>query len=387
VGEDDVRGGPSVLLVSAFDPHAIGNGSSARARRWCEALAGGAHFDAVVVPVVASDPASPYRRVRLPDDDECARGAVHLAGPRWRDWMVRSAPLPAMADRAPAWLGRTLLEGMSWRPDVVVAFKMSVALVAADLAFECGAPLVVDLDDDEPSLAVPGAERDALERLVRGVGDLATLITVASESDRAQVQARVAAPVVVVPNVVPLPEPATDRRAGRALYVANFGYPPNRESARWLFDEVVPRATGLERLDVVGAGSEAVVPAGHAVAVAHGRVADLEPFYRSAAVVVCPVLRGSGTSIKVLEAMAHECPVVTTSVGARGLAIEDGRHAVVTDDPADFAAAVSRWCRLDPAAREVAAAGRRLVEQRYSLAAGATAMRAVVTSALTTGPR
>ena len=373
-----------VLLVSAFDPWAVGNGSSMRARRWCDALQGAAgQFHAVVVPVVASDAASPYPRIELPDDHALVRHAALLMQPRWRDWMVRAAPLPPSAARAPAWMGRGLLGQLPWRPQLVVAFKQAVAPMAADLALECGAPLLVDLDDDEPALAqrAGAADAAALERLTRGVGELAAVVTVASPDDAEAVRGRVAAAVQVVPNCVDVPDPSPPAGVpGRALYVANFGYGPNREAARWLRDRVLPLVHGLRGLSVVGAGSEALgfVEPVHGL----GRVPQLAEHYAAVSVVLCPLLAGSGTSIKVVEALAHGRAVVTTSAGARGLGLVPGEHAAVSDDPIGFAADITRLLGRPEEAAAMGARGRAWVQANYSTATGTGAMVAAATAAL-----
>lgn len=378
--------GRRVLLVSAFDPWAVGNGSSLRARRWCDALAAavapGGHLDVVVVPVVHSEARSPYRRLALPTDDDVIAGAPRLLTPRWREWMVRVAPLPAAASRAPAWLGDEVLAGLAAAPDLVVAFKMAVAPAAAHAAMECGVPLVVDLDDDEAALAAGRGDPQgpALERLLRGVGDLATVVTVASPDDLEPVQQRVMAAVHLVPNVVDVPALLPAAPAGTAVYVANFGYRPNQEAATWLRDEVVPGVRGLTRLSVVGAGGDRINwrPPTQAA----GRVPDVRPWYAGAAVAVCPVLSGGGTSIKVIEAMAHGRAVITTPVGARGLGLRPGEHAVVAPDAAAFAAA---WTRLatDPrAAAVLGERGRAFVSERYSPEVGAASMSAAAGAAV-----
>ncbi|MDP2292326.1 MAG: glycosyltransferase family 4 protein [Actinomycetota bacterium] len=372
-----------VVLLTAFDPWAVGNGSSMRARRWCEALESCGSLQVRVVPVVASNSASPYVRVILPDDDEAARNVAHLMSVRWRDWMVRAAPLPPAAASAPAWLGSALVAELPWKPDVVVAFKMAVAPMAADLAQECGVPLVVDLDDDEAELARACGDEQAaaLERLLQGVGELAVTVTMASPLDAATVAPRVRAAVQVVPNTVELPDlPEAAGMRGRALYVANFGYRPNREAARWLLDAVVPHIEGLQQLTLVGALGDRL-DAGAPV-VALGRVDDPATHYRDASVALCPVLTGSGTSIKVIEAMAHGRAVVTTSVGARGLGLVPGEHAVVVDHATDFAAAVTRLLADPDSAAALGIRGRAVVAARYSAAEGVAAMTAAVGAAV-----
>ena len=58
-----------------------------------------------------------------------------------------------------------------------------------------------------------------------------------------------------------------------------------------------------------------------------GRVDDIAPYYRRTAVFVAPVLQGSGTRLKILEAMASGCPVVSTTIGAEGLGRDRRRGA------------------------------------------------------------
>ena len=130
---------------------------------------------------------------------------------------------------------------------------MAVAPVAADLAIECGVPLVVDIDDDEAGMeaALGGRHADALERLLQGTAELATVLTVASPLDVAAVAARVAPPVLVVPNVVELPSPLPPGTPGRVMYVANFNYGPNQHSARWLDQHVLPLLREVDELSLI----------------------------------------------------------------------------------------------------------------------------------------
>ena len=80
---------------------------------------------------------------------------------------------------------------------------------------------------------------------------------------------------------------------------------------------------------------------------------SLVPYLQRARISLVPLLHGAGTKRKVLQALAAGTPTVTTSVGAEGLEIRDGKHALIADDPAAFAAAVERllhdpelWARL-----------------------------------------
>ncbi len=61
-----------------------------------------------------------------------------------------------------------------------------------------------------------------------------------------------------------------------------------------------------------------------------------------ASVAVVPIRYGSGTRVKILESFAHRVPVVSTTLGAEGLDVEDGVHLLLADGPEEFAAATVR---------------------------------------------
>lgn len=96
-----------------------------------------------------------------------------------------------------------------------------------------------------------------------------------------------------------------------------------------------------------------------------GRVEDVRPYLAEAAVVVVPLRIGSGTRLKVLEALAMSKAVVSTSVGCEGLDVKDGEHLLIADEPAAFSAAVNRLLRDPAGAARLGQRGRALVESRY----------------------
>ena len=100
-----------------------------------------------------------------------------------------------------------------------------------------------------------------------------------------------------------------------------------------------------------------------------GLVDDVrEPLSRYA-VFVCPILSGSGVRVKLLEAFAAGIPVVSTKVGAEGLARQDGEFCALADDPKDFAERVLALLEDPQAAAEMAARARAEVEARWDMEA------------------
>jgi polysaccharide biosynthesis protein PslH len=138
--------------------------------------------------------------------------------------------------------------------------------------------------------------------------------------------------------------PETGREGGRTLaFIANFGYEPNVDAARFLCRELLPRIRAQVpsvRLLLVGNAPPAslIKLARRQGAIVTGRVEDVAPYIQTADVIVCPLRVGGGMKVKVLEALRAGKPLVTTSVGGQGLNLDGA--AVVADDPGKFAAAV-----------------------------------------------
>ena len=139
------------------------------------------------------------------------------------------------------------------------------------------------------------------------------------------------------------------------LFLGSFRHLPNVEALQWFLHEVFPRIRKEEpraRLVIVGSDP----PPRHSLRDSEaiemiGFVEDVrEPLMRYA-LFVCPILAGSGVRVKLLEAFAAGIPVVSTRLGAEGLADKDGDICALADDPAGFAGHVVRLLRNPEEAR------------------------------------
>ena len=136
------------------------------------------------------------------------------------------------------------------------------------------------------------------------------------------------------------------RKPAVALFQATFDYAPNIDAADWLVTEVAPRLRALLadlEIRLVGKPVPGVkrYHSPPAVTVV-GAVPTMAPELSRADIVVVPIRYGSGTRLKILESFAHRVPVVSTTIGAEGLDVEDGVHLLLADDPDAFAAACER---------------------------------------------
>jgi glycosyltransferase involved in cell wall biosynthesis len=100
-----------------------------------------------------------------------------------------------------------------------------------------------------------------------------------------------------------------------------------------------------------------------------GFVDDVQPLLSSCAVFVCPVRSGSGVRVKLIEAFASGIPVVSTRVGAEGLAREDGEFCALADDPPTFAARTVQLLEDAALAAQMAERARLEVEANWDAAA------------------
>jgi len=202
----------------------------------------------------------------------------------------------------------------------------------------------------------------------------ADLVLTMSETDRRTLGAYTA-----IDHVVPIPNgvdcarfafAAEGREPDTILFVGFFRHEPNVEAVRFFCREVLPlvrRARPGVLFRIVGAyPPEVVRRLGEAPGVEiTGRVDDIGAYYRRSALFVAPVLQGSGTRLKILEAMASGCPVVSTTIGAEGIDLVDGEHVLLADGAAAMAAAVVRLL-ADPAlAAALARRARDLAAARY----------------------
>ncbi|MGH2555387.1 MAG: glycosyltransferase, partial [Actinomycetota bacterium] len=96
-----------------------------------------------------------------------------------------------------------------------------------------------------------------------------------------------------------------------------------------------------------------------------GAFDDPEPLYRRARAFIEVARGGSGTRLKVLNALARGLPVVTTPDGAEGLDIRPGVHALVGSTPAELSDALARVMSDDAIWASLADNGRRIVRERY----------------------
>jgi glycosyltransferase involved in cell wall biosynthesis len=96
-----------------------------------------------------------------------------------------------------------------------------------------------------------------------------------------------------------------------------------------------------------------------------GFVEDVRPYIINANVCIAPLTRGSGTRLKILEYMAMSKPVVSTTIGAEGLKVENNKNILIVDDWSEFADKIIDLLNDEERAKTIGENGRKLVEEKY----------------------
>jgi glycosyltransferase involved in cell wall biosynthesis len=188
----------------------------------------------------------------------------------------------------------------------------------------------------------------------------------------------------VVPNAVDTSffSPGSSPRDPRTmLFYGTLSYFPNLDGLLFFLREVMPivrRMSPEVRLRIVGASPPDALRRFEAPDVTFtGFVPDLRVELERAGVVIAPLRIGGGTRLKVLEAMAMAAPLVSTTLGAEGLSVTNGRELLLADTAQRFASDIVRVLRDKDLGTELGRAGRHLVETSYDWRASARALEAL----------
>jgi glycosyltransferase involved in cell wall biosynthesis len=256
---------------------------------------------------------------------------------------------------------------------------------------------IIDLDDIEhrrmararlfaPPRGLLGAAEEAYRiALYRWIelswarGFLATVVC--SEADREYLIGEGLDNVVVIPNGVSAGSPPVAAPGGIArrrapgtplklVFLGNLAHPPNLDAIGHFVADILPGLRAADpgtTFDVLGpAATPGVREQFAGQATFRGFVPDLKAALDQYDMLVAPIRYGSGTRVKLLDAMACGIPIVSTGPGAEGLPVVDGRHLLLADGPGEFVRKVL-LLKADPALGEqLARSGAALVASQFT---------------------
>ena len=214
----------------------------------------------------------------------------------------------------------------------------------------------------------------AFQRYERVLSPKFDAVTCTSDIDAAVFQRHCTEDVIeIIPNGVDVAhyQPNFSAEApAHLIYIGSMDWYPNEDAVSFFADEVLPKIHAEVpdvKFSIVGGNPSARVQklAEKEGIVVTGRVPEIKPYFAEATVFVVPLRIGSGTRLKILEALAMGKAIVSTSVGAEGLDLKDGEEIFIADESTAFADAVTRLLTDPTLRRRIGENGRARVERDY----------------------
>lgn len=154
------------------------------------------------------------------------------------------------------------------------------------------------------------------------------------------------------------------------VFVGAMDYNANEDAVIWFADHVWPRA--VQRFPELSFTIVGRKPTPGVTALkdrpgveVSGTVPDVRPYYENALAMVVPLRWGSGTRLKILEAMAAGVPVISTTLGAEGLDVTHGQEILIADSPEEMLEAIGALHDNPELRTRLAELGRRLAISKY----------------------
>jgi len=199
-----------------------------------------------------------------------------------------------------------------------------------------------------------------------------------SQTDRDFFTGTVAADkLTVIPTGVDIEyfQPFSSEEENTLVFTGSMDWLPNEDGIFYFVEQVLPKIVQeipTVKLQVVGRKPS---PRLQTLAAEHpnevhltGWVNDIRPYLGRSAVCIVPLRIGSGTRLKIFEAMAVGKAVVSTTIGAEGLPVRHGAELLLADSPEEFAQSVMMLLRDPAARRKLGYAARELVQRKYGWA-------------------
>lgn len=161
------------------------------------------------------------------------------------------------------------------------------------------------------------------------------------------------------------------RDVTKMIAISNWLWKPNYDGLKWFLDQVWPevyRRNPELVFFIIGDGLSNKFKSDYESenVVLKGFVKDLEPYLNSAGFQVAPLFSGSGMKLKVLNALSHGLPIITTSIGAEGINMTSGVHYMNADNRDQFENAIDYLVNNPESRESLAVNGRKLIREHYN---------------------
>ena len=154
------------------------------------------------------------------------------------------------------------------------------------------------------------------------------------------------------------------------LFLGDFSHSPNIDGVEWFIQDIFPKIKQeLQDITFFIVGNNPtreIRELSCEDVIVTGFIHDLTGFLNDCRVFVAPLRYGAGVKGKIVHSMSHGLPVVTTSIGAEGMDIVDGKNVLISDDPGDFSQKVLQLYQNEEMWKIISQNSLEYVEGHYS---------------------
>lgn len=178
-------------------------------------------------------------------------------------------------------------------------------------------------------------------------------------------------PIVTIPFGIDLKQydfvQSKADKLNKLFHIGAMNWEPNKEGINWFVDEILPLIKDEDvSMHLAGRAMPGYLKELNSTQlVVHGEVDNAKTFMQDHDIMIVPLLSGSGIRIKIIEAMACGKAVISTSVGAEGIACTNGEDIIIADTAKQIAAAVKDLSRNAEKVRSLGKNARKLIENHY----------------------
>jgi glycosyltransferase involved in cell wall biosynthesis len=205
--------------------------------------------------------------------------------------------------------------------------------------------------------------------------DLFNAIAVFTNQDKETIQQHSSAkiPVEILPVGLDLSRYQPDYRKTEfpsLFFLGAMDWMPNREGIEWFLDHFAAELTdGDLRARFYVAGNDIPERFDDYEVVGkifiHGEVDDALEFVNTKAIMIVPLLSGGGMRVKIVEGMAMQKCIISTSLGAEGINYEQGENILIANTPQEFYRAIKRCITDENYCKRIGLNARKLVEEEH----------------------
>lgn len=205
-------------------------------------------------------------------------------------------------------------------------------------------------EEERKKIEKAGKEKEEEERWGTQLADITTAVSeVDAEYYRSLAkypqQIHIFSNVIDIKTYQQVPPPVANFKKPCIYLAGTFGpRSPMDDAARWVIENVFPRVSKKisdVHFYIVGSGSDQTLfdikDPGITIT---GKLPSVLPYLCHTDVALVPLRFESGTRFKIMEAGACKIPMVSTTLGAEGLSVENGKHILIADTPESFADAI-----------------------------------------------